>query len=118
MKKTDISQLTDSQKLNYLIEKVDRLDKTAHPSHFRRIARWSANHWLIILSLGGIAWAMLHMWDEIRTLMSFVTGINDSVESMKSTFSGFGGNIKANTTIPNEIGDAFKDVLNDFKFWE
>jgi len=111
MKKEELESLTDSQKLNYLVEKVDKLDRAINPPWHKRLLKWSASHWIIVLSLFGILWGMWQMWDEIQMLIRFVTAINDSVESVKSTMSGFG-----DTT--GQVKDTVTDTIKSWKFWE
>lgn len=111
MKKEELAKLSDSEKLDYLIGKVDKLDRAINPPWHKKLLKWCASHWIIVLSLLAILWGMWQMWDEIQMLIRFVTQINDSVEGMKSTFSGF-------KTGAGDVADTVKDTFKGWKFWE
>ena len=115
MKKEELAELTDSQKIDYLITKIDKLDKAINPPWWKRGVKWSANHWIFVVGFVSMGWALWHMWDEIQMLIKFVQGINESMESVKSSVSGI-----TDTTgkVTNTITDTVKDTFKGWNFWE
>lgn len=110
MKKT-FETMTDSQKIDYLLEKIERIDATINPPLWKKFLGWCISHWLIVLVLGGLLYSTLQMWDEIQTLIAFVHKVNDSVENVQQGFTDVKGQV-------NNITETLGKTVEGFKFWK
>ena len=107
MDKEKLSQMTDSMKLNYLIEKIDRIDRKVNPPRWKRILWWCQSHWVILLALFGIFYTLINFWHEIQLLISFVQKMNESIEGLK----GFG------SSVGEGIGNTKEAFVDSVKDW-
>lgn len=111
MDKEKLSQMTDSMKLNYLIEKIERIDRRVNPPLWKRMLYWAQSHWIILLSLIGILTTLINFWHEIQALIAFVQKVSDSVDALKNVGGQVGSGI-------NTTKDTVIDTVKSWKFWE
>ncbi|HEY5714427.1 MAG TPA: hypothetical protein VIT68_03685 [Candidatus Gracilibacteria bacterium] len=109
--KEQLSQMTDSQKLNYLVEKIDRIDRKVNPPKWKKFLWWCQSHWVIMFTLFGILYGLYTLWDELQMLISFVQTMNQSIQGIK----GFGGDVGSGI---GNAADSVIDTVKNLKFWE
>ncbi len=110
-KRKTVTEMSDSEKLNYLIEKVERIDRTINPSLGRRVLAWGLTHWVIVISLISILSLLVSVWDELQVVLSLIQGIEENINHLQQGASHLG----------NQFGNA-KETLWEggkkiFDFW-
>jgi len=114
MKQPQFDHLNNTEKLDLILRKIDRIERKIVPPIWKAPLSWFMTHWFLVLTMGGLIWGMWHLWDEIQTIMRFVEGINTSVDSMKTGFNDFGSGAGK---VTDSITDTIKKSIQDFNLF-
>ena len=114
MKQRNYDHQDNTEKLELILRKLERIEQKVAPPAWKSPLNWLLNHWLLVLFMGGLAWGMWHLWDEIRTIMGFVENMNTSVETMKSGWDNLGAGAGK---VSDSITDTIRKSIEDFKIF-
>ena len=108
----DLENLTDSQKIDYLIKKVEQIDKTVNPPFWKTFLKWFIDNFWTLLSLAVIAYFLWQVWEMVQAVQAQIDAVKTQVDGFKLSVSDqFRG-----------MGEAMGSITNfdvsRFKFWE
>jgi len=84
MKKTQ--DMTPVEKLDYLIKKVEALDRTINPPAWKNAMHWGFNHFWTILAIGSLAYFVWQIWDLIQAMQANLNDLGIKVADIKDLF--------------------------------
>ena len=93
----DFSHLTPDEKIDYLLQKVEQIDRTVNPPFWKTLLRWIWNHLLTLVILGIIAYLVWEIWGIVQDLIL-------QVDAVQSQFS--------------DIKTSITDTIAPLKFWK
>ena len=108
----EIENLTDSQKIDYLVKKVEEIDKAVNPPFWKTFLKWFIFNFWTLLSLAVIAYFLWQVWEMVQAVQTQIDSVKGQVDGLK-----------------NSVGDQFKGMgeamgsvkdfdVSRFKFWE
>ena len=104
--------LTDSQKLDYLMNKVAEIDKAVNPPFWKKLLTWFINHFWTLLFLAVIGYFMWQVWEIVQAVQAQVNAVQTQVDIFKNGV----------TNQFSVVGEAIDQIKNfevqDLKFWE
>lgn len=108
----ELENLTDSQKIDYLIKKVEEIDKTVNPPFWKTFLKWFISHFWTWVILAVLAYFMWQVWEMVQAVQAQIDAVKSSMDGFKVSVSDqFKG-----------LGEAMGSITNfdvsRFKFWE
>ena len=108
----NLENLTDSEKIDYLIKKIDQIDRAVNPPLWKATIKWFINNFWTLLGLAIIGYFLWQVWEAVQYVQSGLTAVELKLETMKS---GVSEQFKS-------LGEALSRVkefdLDSFKFWD
>lgn len=108
----DLENLTDSQKIDYLIAKVEQIDRTINPPFWKQLLIWFLNHFWTLLFLAIIGYFMWQVWEVVQAVQAQVDAVQAQVVGVKD---GVNAQFKS-------LGQALSSIkdfnIGSLKFWE
>jgi len=104
----DLENLTDSEKINYLVSKTEKLEKiiikiegkveaidaTINPPLWKKCVYWFLHNFWTLLFLSVIGYLLWQVWEVVQILQDQfnqvelkITGVKDSIDSQLEKFS-------------------------------
>jgi predicted negative regulator of RcsB-dependent stress response len=112
MKKEELEKLTDSQKIDYLIKKVNEIDKTINPPFWKTFLKWFIANFWTLLSLAIIGYFLWQVWEMVQAVQAQIDSVKGQVDGLRGAVSAqFKGMGEALGSLPSID-------INRFKFWE
>ncbi len=108
----ELETLTDSEKIDYLIKKIDQIDKTINPPLWKSLLKWFISHFWTLLALAVVAYFLWQVWEMVQAVQAQVDSVKNQVDGFKVSvgdqFKGLG----------EAMGSIKNFDINQFKFWE
>lgn len=108
----NLENLTDSEKIDYLIKKVDQIDRTINPPLWKALLTWFLNHFWTLLFLAILAYFLWQVWEAVQYVQSGLSAVELKLENMKS---GVSAQFQS-------LGEALSSVkefdVSRLKFWD
>jgi len=108
----ELQNLTDSEKIDYLINQVERIDRAVNPPVWKSSLRWFATNFWTLLFLAIIGYFLWQVWEVVQAVQTKVITLQTQVDGMKL---GVAEQFKS-------LGQALSSVkefdVNQLKFWE
>lgn len=92
-----LETLTLEEKVDYLLQKIDKIDHTINPPWWKTMLLWCWNHLFLIIGLTILAYFTWKIWGVVQDVML-------QTQIVKDQISGFQEQIKT--------------LLNSLKFWQ
>lgn len=105
MKTPKYEELTEAERWEYVMQKLDRIDRTLNPPMWKSGLHWIFNHWVLITGLLALGYGLWQIWTVVQVSLDFLQSLTDSM-------SRFGTNVT--TPVKNLIEDV---DLDTFRFW-
>lgn len=109
---TKTNPLTDSQKLDYLMAKVEQIDRAVNPPLWKVLITWFVNHFWTLLLLGILGYFTWQVWEVVQAVQAQVDAVQTQVTGVKL---GVQEQFKS-------LGEALSSVkafdVSRLKFWE
>lgn len=108
----ELENLTDSEKIDYLIKKIDQIDKTINPPFWKTFLKWFIANFWTLLALAIIGYFLWQVWEMVQAVQTQIDSVKGQVDGLKNSvsdqFKGMG-----------EAMGSVKDFdVSRFKFWE
>lgn len=108
----ELENLTDSQKIDYLIKKVEQIDRTVNPPFWKTFLHWFLANFWTLLALAVIAYFLWQVWEMVQAVQTQIKSVKIQMDGFKISvgdqFQGMGGAM-----------GSVKDLdLSRFKFWD
>ncbi|NCP67168.1 hypothetical protein GW756_03115 [bacterium] len=108
----ELENLTDSQKIDYLIKKIEQIDRTVNPPFWKTFLYWFLANFWTLLFLAIIGYFLWQVWEMVQAVQAQVDAVQNQVNGFKlsvsNQFKGLG-----------EALGSIKDFdISRFKFWE
>jgi len=108
----ELENLTDSQKIDYLIKKVEAIDKTVNPPFWKKFLTWFISNFWTLLALAIIGYFLWQVWEMVQAVQAQIEAVKDQVDGFKISvgdqFKGMG----------QALGSIKDFDVSRFKFWE
>lgn len=108
----ELENLTDSQKIDYLIKKVNQIERIVNPPLWETLLKWFiANFWtlLFLVLIGYFLW---QVWELVQAVQAQVFAVQSQIDNFKlsvlNQFKGFG----------EALGSLKEFDMSRLKFWE
>ena len=89
-----LDTLSPEQKLDYMIEKLHKLEKVAYPNMFVRLTRWISSHWILVLFMAGLTYTFFTYSTQIVETYTRIQKLSDQINSVEQTTREGIGSIK------------------------
>jgi hypothetical protein len=81
-----IEEMSTEEKIDFLIEKVQRIDRTVNPPLWKVIGKWCLLHIPLLIGLGLVAYMIWIMRDEIRAMIVLAQQVETQYSEMKTLY--------------------------------
>jgi uncharacterized coiled-coil protein SlyX len=81
-----VKDMTPTEKLDYLIKKVEEIDQTINPPTWKSFMHWSFAHFWTILAIGTLAYFVWQIWDLIQAMQANLDALGIKVTDIKEMF--------------------------------
>ena len=109
MKNKDGQPMTESEKIDYLIKKVDQIERQLNPPFWKKCVHWFFAHFWTLLLLGILGYFMWQIWEIVQ-------GVQQSIQGFENRFGDFKMAIEAQVQKISDQAAALN--LDKIKFWE
>ena len=108
----ELENLSTEEKIDYLIKKIEQIDKTVNPPFWKTFLKWFLSHFWTWLILGVLAYFMWQVWEMVQAVQAQIDAVTTSMDSFKVSvgdqFKGLGEALDSITNFD----------INQLKFWE
>lgn len=98
--KKDIQSMSPEEKIDFLIEKVQKIERTVNPPLWKVLGKWALAHIPLLIAIGLLGYAIWVLRDEIQTMMVISERVQTEYTEIKSLYG--------------EI----KETVQSLKFWK
>lgn len=79
--------LTQDQKIDYLIKKIDELETQLNPPVWKKLISWFFTHIWTLLFLAIIGYFMWQIWEMVQAVQAAIDSVSHQVTSVKTSVS-------------------------------
>ena len=103
---------TTEAKLNYLIAKVESIDRAVHPPFYKSLISWVFSNLWTFIFLALIGYVLWQVWEVVQSLQMAVSDVETKINGVKTS-------ITDQFSTVSETLKPFKNInLEKWKFWE
>ena len=93
----DLQSLSLEEKIDYLIEKVDKINNTVNPPLWKMLLLWCWNHFFLLIGIGILGYFTWKIWEIVEHLMTQTQAVQDQFSVLQTQI---------------------KNMIDTFKFWK
>ncbi len=105
----ELKNLSESEKINYLITKIDQIEKQLNPPLWRKFLSWFFAHFWTLLILAIMGYFMWQVWEIVQH-------VQDTINGFENRFTDFRVAIEAQIQKLQDQASQFG--IDKIKFWE
>ncbi len=115
MKKSELHDLSQDQKIEYLIQKVEAIDRTVNPPLWKQIIQWLLSNFWTLLFLFIISYFLWQVWEVVQAVQAQVDALNTRVSGIKESVSD---SLKPVSEGIDSVKNSLQKIdLENVKFW-